>query len=221
MNTIVTTMKDSTVMNRQTGSRIGLLAIEAGVNFGLPLLIYDRVAPLSGDVIALMASSLPPLLWSLVEFVRRRRVDALSILVLAGIALSLLAMLGGGSVRFLQLRENLVSALIGLVFLGSAAIGRPLIYQLARAGLARKSPGEVAAFEAKRDTPRFRRVMTIMTLVWGVGLLTSSALACVLVFVLSIHDYMLVSPFVGYGSTGALALWTVWYRRLAQRRAAR
>lgn len=60
-----------------------------------------------------------------------------------------------------------------------------------------------------------------MTLVWGVGLLTSSALACVLVFVLSIHDYMLVSPFVGYGSMGALALWTVWYRRLAQRRAAR
>ncbi|SFO44211.1 VC0807 family protein [Sphingomonas sp. OK281] len=221
MNTITTTMKDSAGMYRQTGSRIGIIAIEAGVNFGLPLLIYDRVAPHSGDVVALMASSLPPLLWSLAEFVRRRRVDALSILVLAGIALSLLAMLGGGSAKFLQLRENLVSALIGLVFLGSAAIGRPLIYQLARAGLARKSPDEVAAFEAKRDTPRFRRVMTIMTLVWGIGLLASSALACVLVFTLSIHDYMLVSPFVGYGSMGALGLWTVWYRRLAQRRAAR
>ncbi len=141
--------------------------------------------------------------------------------MLAGIALSLLAMLGGGSVRFLPLRENLVSALIGLVFLGSAAIGRPLIYQLARAGLARKSPDEVAASEAKRDTPRFRRVMTVMTLVWGFGLLASSVFACVLVFTLSIHDYMLARPFVGYGSMGALALWTMWYRRLAQRRAAR
>lgn len=87
--------------------------------------------------------------------------------------------------------------------------------------LARKSPNEVAAFETKRDTPRFRRMMTIMMLVWGISLLASSALACVLVFTLSIHDYMLVSPFVGYGSMGALGLWTVWYRRLAQHRAAR
>lgn len=221
MNAIVTDMKDGTAMNRQLGSRVGLFAIEAAINFGLPILIYDRVAPLSGDVVALMASSLPPLLWSLAEFVRRRRVDAVSVLVLAGIALSLLAMLGGGSARFLQLRENLVSALIGLVFLGSAAIGKPLIYQLARAGLARKLPDEVAAFEAKRDMPQFRRVMTIMTLVWGIGLLASAALACVLVFALSIHDYLIVSPFVGYGSMGALALWTVWYRRRAQRRAAR
>jgi FtsH-binding integral membrane protein len=67
--------------------------------------------------------------------------------------------------------------------------------------------------------PHFRRVMTIMTLVWGIGLLASSALACVLVFALSIHDYMMVSPFVGYGSMGALGLWTVWYRHRAQRRA--
>ena len=91
----------------------------------------------------------------------------------------------------------------------------PLIYQLARAGLARKSPSEVTAFEAKRESPRFRRIMVIMTLVWGIGLLASSAIACALVFTLSIHDYMIVSPFVGYGSLGALALWTAWYRRVS------
>ena len=53
--------------------------------------------------------------------------DALSVLVLAGIALSLLAAIGGGDARWLQLRENLASAMIGLAFLGSAAIGRPLM----------------------------------------------------------------------------------------------
>lgn len=201
--------------------RAGGIAVEAGVNFVVPLLIYDRVAPQSGDVVALLASSAPPLLWSLAEFIRHRRIDALSMLVIAGIALSLLAMLGGGSARFLQLREKLVTALIGLLFLGSAAIGRPLIYQLARAGLVRKSPDEVAAFEAKRNTPRFRRVMTIMTLTWGIGLLASSALACARVFALSIRDYMIVSPFVSYGAMSALGLWTVWYRRVAERRSAR
>ena len=203
-----------------TLSRASGLLVEAGVNFLLPLLIYDRIAPHAGDVVALLASSLPPLLWSLTGFILRRRLDAVSLLVMAGIALSLLAMLGGGSARFLQLRENLVTAVIGLAFLGSAAIGRPLIYQLARAGLSRKSPGELAGFEARRHSPRFRRVMTIMTLTWGAGLLASSALACALVFALSIHDDLIASPIVGYGSIGVLGLWTAWYRRVAQRRAA-
>lgn len=201
--------------------RLAGVVVEAGVNIVLPLLIYDRLAPGSGDVVALLASSAPPLLWSLVGFARRRRVDALSMLVLAGIVLSLLAMLGGGSARFLQLRENMVTALIGLVFLGSAAIGRPLVYQLARAGVARKTPAEVAAFEAKRDSPRFRRVMMVMTLTWGVGLLASSAVACLLVLTLSVHDYMIAGPVVGYGTMGALGLWTARYSRAAQRQAAR
>jgi len=200
---------------RTNGLHIGL---ELVVNFALPLAIYDATAARWGDTGALLASSLPPMLWSLAEFAWRRRIDAASLLVLAGIALSLLAFVGGGSAKFLQLRENMVTAIIGLVFLGSAAIGRPLVYQLARAGLARKTPEELAAFEAKRELRAFRQVMMRMTLVWGFGLLGSAALACALVFALSIHDYLIVSPFVGYGTMGALALWTVWYRRRAQRR---
>lgn len=195
-------------------------ALELGINFVLPLVIYAYGAERLGDVDALIASSAPPILWSLAEFARHRRIDALSMLVLAGIVLSLLAFLGGGSAKFLQLRENLVSALIGMVFLGSAAIGKPLIYMLAKAGLARKSQAEAEAFAAKRDSARFRRVMMIMTLVWGTGLVASSALACVLVFALSIRNYMIVSPILGYATMGGLTLWTILYRRRAVRRAA-
>ena len=66
-----------------------------------------------GDLRAL--SFTRPRRWSLVEFARHRRLDAVSLLVVSGIALSLLAMLGGGGARFLQLREKLVTAWIGLV----------------------------------------------------------------------------------------------------------
>jgi hypothetical protein len=55
--------------------------------------------------------------------------------------------------------------------------------------------------------------MMVMTLVWGFGLLAQTALACVLVFTMSIQAYLLVSPIVGYGALGALALWTFWYAR--------
>jgi hypothetical protein len=193
-------------------------AIEALVNFVAPFLIYDLSKGRLGDVHALMASSAPPIAWSIIEFVRRRRVDALSILVLGGIALSLLAFAGGGGARFLQLRENLVGGLIAFIFLGSAAIGKPLIYQLARATIRRRSAAELADFEALRDNVFFRRTMTLMTLVWGFGLLAQTATACLLVFTLTIHDYLLVSPVVGYGTMGSLGLWTFWYSRRQRRK---
>jgi hypothetical protein len=192
-------------------------AVEILVNIVLPYVIYMMTKAKFGDVNALLASMAPPVLWSVIEFVRRRRIDTMSIFVLAGIVLSLLAFIGGGSARFLQLRENLVAAVIGLAFLVSAAIGKPLIYQLARAGASRKSPSEAASLEALKDNVHFRRTMTLMTLVWGFGLLAQTAVACILVFTMSIQAYLLISPIVGDAMIGALALWTFWYGKRQQR----
>ena len=151
-------------------------------------------------------------------FARHRRLDALSVLVLSGIALSLLAMLGGGGVRFLQLREKLVTAAIGLAFLGSALIGKPLVYELARATRRRKSEEEALEFEALQVHPGFRRTMMVMTLVWGFGLLAEFALSVALIFALSIREYLLIHHILGYGTMGALSLWSFLYARRAKRR---
>jgi hypothetical protein len=200
---------------RQRGLSV---ATEAMVNFILPIIIFDLAKPHLGDVRALIASSGPPIVWSLGLLAVKRRLDALSMLVLAGIALSLLAVLGGGSVRFLQLREKLVTVAIGVVFLTSAAIRKPLIYYLARATVMRRSASEAEAFVALRDNPHFRRVMTVMTLVWGCGLLAEAAVSTALVFQLSVHDYLVFSPMLGYGTMGALSLWSFLYVRRARRR---
>ena len=196
----------------------GHVLVEALVNFILPFVIYSYAEASLGDVRALLLSSAPPIAWSLVEFARHRRVDALSVLVVAGIILSLLAMIGGGGPKFLQLRENLVTGIIGLVFLGSALIGKPLIYQLARASMRRKSEDEAQEFEALQVHAGFRRTMTVMTLVWGLGLLAHFGVSAVLVFVLSIRAYLIVNPIIGYGTMGALTLWTFLYGQRARRR---
>lgn len=194
------------------------LLVETSVNFLLPLAIYSYAEHPFGEVRALLASSVPPILWTLVEFARHRRVDALSILVVSGIALSLLAMIGGGGVRFLQLRERLVTAVIGLAFLGSALIGRPLIYEMARATMRRRSADEAQEFEALQVHAGFRRTMRVMTLVWGVGLLADAAVSAVLVFVLTVRENLIVNPILGYGTMGLLSLWTYLYGQRAQRR---
>jgi hypothetical protein len=196
------------VRDRGLGAFVKIL-----VNFLLPFMIFGLAKSPLGEAYALVASSAPPLAWSIVEFVRQRRIDALSLLVLTGIALSLVAFFGGGGVRFLQLRERLVTGLIGLIFLGSAAIGRPLIYYLARASITRSSPARALHFGAIRDTPIFRRTMLTMTLAWGVGLVVECAVAVTLTYVLTAKQFMLAGPIVGYGSTGLLTLWSYWYAR--------
>jgi intracellular septation protein A len=192
--------------------------LEVLVNVVLPFVIYSYAEAPLGAVRALLASSVPPILWSLGEFARYRRLDALSLLVLGGIALSLLAMLGGGGVRFLQLREKMVTAAIGLAFLVSALIGKPLVYELARATMRRKSEKEAQKFEALQIHAGFRRTMMVMTLVWGFGLLAEFALSVALMFALSIREYLLVHHIVGYGAMGVLSLWSFLYGRRAQRR---
>jgi len=130
------------------GRAHGLKAsVEVAVNFLLPFLIYSYSRGGLGDIQALMAASAPPILWSIAAFIRERKLDAISVLVLSGIALSLFAFAGGGGVKVLQLRENLVTGLVGLIFLGSAAIGRPLIYQLARAGARRRASEALGAID--------------------------------------------------------------------------
>ncbi len=188
--------------------------VELGVNLGIPFLIYRLTDSVLGDVGAMMAASAPPIGWSIIQFVRRRRADALSLLVLAGIALSLVGFLGGGGVRFLQLREHLVAAAIGLIFLGSAAIGKPLIYQLSRARLKRIGAStDLETVEGLRDNPIFRRAMMTMTLVWGVGLVAESAVSCTLIFVTTVTQFMLLSRVLGISILGGLTAWTFWYAR--------
>src|ERR1700742_1973971 len=117
-----------------------MLVLDLAVNIVAPVLIYDRTHGAFGDVKALLLSSIPPLLWAVGGFIRNRRVDAIAIIAMAGIALSILAFFGGGSAQFLQLREKMVTLLIALAFLGSAAIGKPLIYPLPRATMAPETP---------------------------------------------------------------------------------
>ena len=211
-------MVDVATMRMTIRTKGPAAAADIGVNFVLPFLIYSYAAPRLGDVQALLASSVPPILWSIAEFIRHRRLDALSILVLAGIVLSLLAFFGGGGPRMLQLREKLVTGVIGIAFLVSAAIGRPLIYELARAGMMRSGSAEAERLRGLRNDRRFRRSMTIMTVVWGFGLILDVAIGAALVFSLTIKEYMIVNPIEGYAVLGVLSLWTFWYSRRSKAR---
>jgi len=172
------------------------------VNAVLPWLVYTWARPDLGRVHALMASALPPIAWGVIQLVRKKRIDALSIFALAGIGLGLAAFFGGGSYRMLELREHLVTGVTGLAILGSVAIKRPMVIVLARAAAKEKSQPEVEKFESRLKRPGVRHLLTRLTLGAGFFLLIETAIAIGLVFTLSIREFLIVSPILNYALLG-------------------
>ncbi len=194
--------------------------LEMVVNLALPWLAYRLAVPHWGETGGLIASAVPPVIWSVVELARFRRVDALSVLVLLGIVLSIAAMAAGGSPRMLLLRESLVSGAIGVAFLVSLVMPRPLVFYLARATVAREKTDGAAQIDALwHARPAFACALRLMTLVWGAGLTAETALRAFMAMTWPIERFLVVSPFVSYGIYGALLLWTLWYRKSLRQRA--
>lgn len=185
------------------------------VNVAFPWLIYVSAQPSMGRVHALMASALPPIAWSVIQLIRKGRVDALSLFVVAGIGLSLLAFMGGGSFRMLELREHLVTGMMGLVFLGSVAIGRPLAVVLVGSLAEREPRMEDARFQALLND---RRRLTRMTLLIGCLLLIQTAIAIGLVFALPVREFLVVSPMVSYALLGLFVGGAFLYVKYRQRK---
>ncbi|WP_345531389.1 VC0807 family protein [Viridibacterium curvum] len=189
------------------------LILDLGCNIALPWLAYVLAKPHLGEMGALLVSAAPPLLWALVELIRRRTLDALSMLVLGGIGLSLIAMLMGGTPRLLLLRESLISGLIGLAFLVSVPFAKPLVYFLARATAARQDSAAQSDFDAWWQLAPSRQLLRGITLGWGIGLTAEALVRALLAWHMEPEDFLLYSPFVSYGLIGLLLLWTAWYRR--------
>lgn len=193
-------------------SRLLKMLPELVCNFLLPWLCYRWALAPWGESTALMVSALPPILWSVIELLRFRRIDALSLLVVGGIVLSLLVMLLGGSPRVLLMRESLLSGLFGVVFLLSLLAGRPLIYHLALATVARESADGQARFIQRWQEPAFRQAIRRMTGLWGWGLTLEALIRAAMIWQLSVDSFLLLSPFVSYGIM-ALLIGLTWLGR--------
>ena len=60
--------------------------------------------------------------------------------------------------------------------------------------------------------------MYVVTVVWGIGLLVEAALRIFLVLVMSTEQFLIISPFVLYGITGALIVWMFLYSRQGRKK---
>jgi hypothetical protein len=198
--------------------RLGGLYRQLGLSVVAPLLAIElllhRGASATTAYVAAAVFPLAEIAW---EAAVTRRVGILPAISLVAIVAGLALALVTGDARFAILKDSVFTFLFGLVFLGSLAGPRPLIFSLNQ-DLAQDDAAR-AGFEAIWERPAGRRSFRLMTFVWGAGLVAEAVARVVAVLLLPLGAAAALSPVLAVVAIGGLTLWTVLYVR-ARRRAA-
>jgi hypothetical protein len=182
-----------------------------------PLVAYQmlRSAGLS-SVSALVLSGILPGVAVLGGLVRRRRLDAVGLLVLAGIAVGSVLGLVSGNARLVLLEGSVPTAVFGVLCLTSLRSRRPLIFRFAHEFM---GPGTERGreFDNLWQYYGFRHTFWLFTVVWGAAYLAEAAARVVIVETTSTGTALAISKVMPYVVTGVLVAWMTLYGRHARR----
>jgi hypothetical protein len=182
-----------------------------------PLLTYSllRSAGMS-SVSALVLSGLFPAFGVLLGLARDRRVDAVGVLVLVGIAVGTVLGLASGSARLVLLEGSVPTAVFGAVCIGSLWTARPLMYRFAIQFIGADTP-KGRDFADNWRYPGFRHAFRVTTVVWGVAYLAEAVARVLIVESTSTGNALALSKAMPYAVAGILAVWNVAYARRSHR----
>jgi hypothetical protein len=190
------------------------------INVVLPLIVAQWLLHQGrSPVVALGIAALFPLGDGVVSALRRR-LDLLSVASLAALVVGIALSFATDNAAFAIAEKSAFTGLFGVAFLVSLLLPRPLIFHLGRQFNTAGDPAAQAAWDANWSIPGFRRVVRVMTWVWGLGLLAEAVLRVVVAVTMTPAVAIVVSPVLAIGAIALLILWTRRYAARARRRAA-
>lgn len=193
------------------GGQIRAITMIVIVDIAAPLATYSalRSAGLTA-VTALSLSGVFPALGVIISGIRRRRLDVLGALVLAGIAVGTVIGLVTHSARLLLVEGSVPTAVFGVSCLGSLWARRPLMFSFAREFTGPDTP---KGQEMTRlwQYEGYRRVFRVVTAVWGVAFLLEAALRVVIVYQTSAGTALAISKVMPFLFAAVMSAWTVAY----------
>lgn len=167
----------------------------------------------SSEMAAIGWSMLPPAVNNVWTLIRKRHLDIIGVIVLAGLLAGLGLFLLGGSPQMILARDSLITGTIALLFLVSLLFPRPLLFYMVRQISTANDPKEGAEWDADYDHSRYKYGLPLMTAVWGVVLLGEAALRVKLAFTLPTATFLAVSPVVNLAIYAAAIGWSFFYGR--------
>lgn len=153
------------------------LGLSLTINALRPFLLYRVLQSHfpANSMIPLLYATIFPVIGLILGLVRKRTVDAIAIIAMAGLALHIVVTLLARTVGIALVVRSFDGALIGLALIVSALIGRPIILFVAKQFVADGSSEQAASLNRVIENDGARTFFTI-TLVWGICLMAMSGL---------------------------------------------
>ena len=202
-------------------SRLRSVAMIAVFDIAGPLVAYNLLRS-SGfsAVTALVLSGVFPAAGVIIGIVKHRRVDAVGVLVLAGIAVGAVLGLVSHNPKLVLDEGSVGTAVFGLLCLGSLAGAKPLMYRMAMEFIGPDSR-QGREFTNLWQYKEFRHTFQVMTAVWGTAYLVEAAARVVIVANTSTGTALTISKVMPYAVAGVLFAWTYGYGRWSKRQGER
>lgn len=212
-------MSQSEKVKPQLAAVRSQLILNLAINFLAPYLVYLLARPsLASDAAALAFSGAIPVLWTVITWFWRRRVNWFGVHAVLGfgIALAITALLDGNTL-LLEIHGTLLTGMLGLVLLVSLLIKRPLLLPFFQAIGQNNIPGPDLFAAAALDQSRRDRIagrISFITKVIGLALFANLAAHVILALTLPTAAFLAdsrVSTFIILGG-GIGLIW--WSRRM-------
>jgi hypothetical protein len=177
------------------------LLIDVGIPVGTYYLLRDGFG--LSLWLSLALSSIGPAVRALAGLLAERKLNLLAVLVLAvnlaGIAVSFLT----GDPRAMIAKDSAVSSVIAFAILGSVLLRRPLMSAGLKPFMTKAQPRRTAAWDRlSMASPRFRRLESLFSTIWGLALLAECAARLVGAYTLPVATMVWLGTVMTLGSIG-------------------
>lgn len=203
-----TTSADQPGRRALAGMMPGLL-----VDVALPIATYYVLAGSGLPAYwALLISGVWPAGKSVLSLIRQRRVDEFSVFILTLIVVGTLSSLLFRDPRLLLLKDSAFTGILGIVYLGSLLMRRPLMFYFGRKFATDGSPAGLARWDGFwNDLSAFRRGQRVLTGVWGAALLAEALIRIPLTFVVPLNVMVAISNIMPFVVITTLIFWSISY----------
>ncbi len=194
-------------LGRRSGAARMLL-----VDIVLPLFVF-RMARAAGlaEVWSLVISGLPPAAGVFFDWQRRRQIEAVGVVVMGGITLSLVLALLSDDPKIILLEGALATAVFAVAHLLSIRMRRPLIFYFAQAFQGGRFSGAGIEMEVEYDEyADARSFWRMAAIVWGTVGLTEAAVRVVVIQNVSTSIALAVNRIAPFLIIAVLIGWTLW-----------
>jgi hypothetical protein len=168
------------------------------------------------ELVALIFSSLYPILDTLYEGLKDRTLNIISATVLLGTSTAIVGILFGGTPKLLLIRESFFTGLLGIACFISLATPRPLMFYFAREFVAGKDPEKRKNFTKSLQFKLARDLFKLITVVWGVAYVGEFVLRVFIIYMFPTPVVLVISPVILTAITIMTLFWTTRYAKIRQ-----